>query len=143
MWLRPRPGPPLPRLNKDGSVWAASNGNGNGNGIGNGNGNGNGIGNGNGNGAMRSGAVGGGRGGDTGNWRYIAYSWKGLWKTILRARRLKDVMLFLAAWFMISDGVATVSGTAILFAKTVSADIIWVQGAWFAFANELGGRTST
>ena len=28
------------------------------------------------------------------------------------------MMLFLAAWFMISDGIATVSGTAILFAKT-------------------------
>ncbi|EME77704.1 uncharacterized protein MYCFIDRAFT_205266 [Pseudocercospora fijiensis CIRAD86] len=49
---------------------------------------------------------------------YIGYSWSNLGKTILRARRLKDVMLFLAAWFMISDAVATVSGTAILFAKT-------------------------
>lgn len=49
---------------------------------------------------------------------YIGYSWQNLGKTILRARRLKDVMLFLAAWFMISDAVATVSGTAILFAKT-------------------------
>lgn len=49
---------------------------------------------------------------------YITYSWKILGKTILRARRLKDVLLFLAAWFMISDAVATVSGTAILFAKT-------------------------
>lgn len=49
---------------------------------------------------------------------YITYSWKILGKTILRARRLKDVLLFLAAWFMISDAIATVSGTAILFAKT-------------------------
>ena len=49
---------------------------------------------------------------------YITYSWKNLGKTIIRARRLKDVLLFLGAWFMISDAVATVSGTAILFAKT-------------------------
>lgn len=49
---------------------------------------------------------------------YITYSWRNLGKTIIRARRLKDVMLFLAAWFMISDAIATVSGTAILFAKT-------------------------
>lgn len=49
---------------------------------------------------------------------YITYSWKNLGKTIIRARRLKDVMLFLFAWFMISDAIATVSGTAILFAKT-------------------------
>ena len=49
---------------------------------------------------------------------YVTYSWKNLGRTVVRARRLKDVLLFLAAWFMISDSVATVSGTAILFAKT-------------------------
>lgn len=49
---------------------------------------------------------------------YVTYSWNNLGKTVIRARRLRDVLLFLAAWFMISDGVATVSGTAILFAKT-------------------------
>ncbi|PWW75149.1 MFS general substrate transporter [Tuber magnatum] len=51
-------------------------------------------------------------------WGYVKYAWVGLGKTIMRARRLKDVMLFLAAWFLVSDGVATVSGTAVLFAKT-------------------------
>lgn len=49
---------------------------------------------------------------------YLTYSWRNLGKTIIRARRLQDVLLFLGAWFMISDAVATVSGTAILFAKT-------------------------
>ncbi|GAB1736209.1 hypothetical protein NU219Hw_g6882t1 [Hortaea werneckii] len=49
---------------------------------------------------------------------YIAYSWVNLWKTVARARRLKDVLLFLGAWFLVSDAIATVSGTAILFAKT-------------------------
>ncbi|KAF2219988.1 autophagy protein Atg22 [Elsinoe ampelina] len=51
-------------------------------------------------------------------WAYVTYSWKNLAKTVIRARRLKDVLLFLSAWFMISDAIATVSGTAILFAKT-------------------------
>ncbi|KAI9720600.1 MAG: hypothetical protein M1812_002780 [Candelaria pacifica] len=49
---------------------------------------------------------------------YTAYAWKSLGQTILRARRLKDVMLFLGAWFLLSDSIATVSGTAVLFAKT-------------------------
>ncbi|KAK0256850.1 Autophagy protein 22 [Friedmanniomyces endolithicus] len=49
---------------------------------------------------------------------YLAYSWLNLGCTILRARKLKDITLFLFAWFLISDGIATVSGTAILFAKT-------------------------
>ncbi|KAK3698030.1 Autophagy protein 22 [Vermiconidia calcicola] len=60
-----------------------------------------------------------GKEGQTRSWlAYITYSWKNLGRTIVRARRLKDVLLFLAAWFMISDAVATISGTAILFAKT-------------------------
>ncbi|KAI7537733.1 MFS general substrate transporter [Hortaea werneckii] len=49
---------------------------------------------------------------------YIIYSWVNLGKTGTRARRLKDVLLFLGAWFLVSDAIATVSGTAILFAKT-------------------------
>lgn len=49
---------------------------------------------------------------------YIAYAWKSLGKTAMRARRLKDILIFLAAWFLLSDGIATVSGTAVLFAKT-------------------------
>lgn len=85
MWMRPRPGPPLPKVRTPGAIR---------------------------NGQGRS------------LWTYISYSWRGLWKTILRAGRLKDVMLFLAAWFLVSDGVATVSGTAVLFAKTVSFSTI-------------------
>lgn len=49
---------------------------------------------------------------------YLTYSWKSLAKTAVRARRLKDILIFLAAWFLLSDGIATVSGTAVLFAKT-------------------------
>ena len=49
---------------------------------------------------------------------YTAYAWKALGKTVVRAGHLKDLLLFLAAWFMLSDAIATVSGTAVLFAKT-------------------------
>ena len=74
LWLRPRPGPPIPfsSSGKQRRSWAG----------------------------------------------YVAYAWRSLGKTILRARHLKDVVLFLGAWFLLSDGVATVSGTAVLFAKT-------------------------
>jgi UMF1 family MFS transporter len=49
---------------------------------------------------------------------YATYSWKSLGRSIMRARKLKDVLLFLAGWFLLSDAIATVSGTAVLFAKT-------------------------
>lgn len=49
---------------------------------------------------------------------YFKYSWKSLGKTVMHARKLKDVLLFLGAWFLLSDAIATVSGTAVLFAKT-------------------------
>ncbi|KAJ6147423.1 hypothetical protein N7497_009405 [Penicillium chrysogenum] len=49
---------------------------------------------------------------------YMVYAWKSLGKTVTRARQLKDIVIFLAAWFLLSDGIATVSGTAVLFAKT-------------------------
>lgn len=49
---------------------------------------------------------------------YIIYGWVALGKTLTRARRLRDLLTFLVAWFFLSDAIATVSGTAILFAKT-------------------------
>jgi UMF1 family MFS transporter len=49
---------------------------------------------------------------------YFAYSWRSLGRTAKHARHLKDVLLFLSAWFLLSDSIATVSGTAVLFAKT-------------------------
>lgn len=49
---------------------------------------------------------------------YFTYSWKSLGRTITHARKLKDLILFLTAWFLLSDAIATVSGTAVLFAKT-------------------------
>jgi MFS transporter, UMF1 family len=72
LWLRPRPGPPLPTEFSGRNAWLA----------------------------------------------YILYAWKSLFRTISRARRLKDIVIFLGAWFLLSDSIATVSGTAVLFAKT-------------------------
>ena len=49
---------------------------------------------------------------------YLTHSWALLVRTVLQARRLRDITVFLLAWFLLSDAQATVSGTAILFAKT-------------------------
>ncbi|RMD43983.1 hypothetical protein DV735_g1147, partial [Chaetothyriales sp. CBS 134920] len=70
LWLRPRPGPPLPTAQS--ASWIS----------------------------------------------YITFAWKSLFVTISHASQLKDILLFLAAWFLLSDAIATVSGTAVLFAKT-------------------------
>lgn len=37
---------------------------------------------------------------------YFTYSWKSLGRTIKHARNLKDLLLFLAAWFLLSDSIA-------------------------------------
>ena len=50
--------------------------------------------------------------------KYISYAWRSLGRTALRARHLRDMIYFLCAWFLLSDSIATVSGTAVLFAKT-------------------------
>lgn len=49
---------------------------------------------------------------------YVAFAWKALWKTVKSAAKLRDMRVFLLAWFLLSDGIATVAGTAILFART-------------------------
>jgi len=50
--------------------------------------------------------------------RYVVFAWTSVWKTVKTAARLRQTALFLVAWFCLSDAVATVSGTAILFART-------------------------
>ncbi|KAI1390092.1 autophagy-related protein 22-like protein [Hypoxylon trugodes] len=83
IWLRPRPGPPLPESRHQGSrAWLS----------------------------------------------YIAYSWKNLYRTVKLARRLVDICLFLASWFLLSDAIATTSSTAILFAKTQLGMKPWALG---------------
>lgn len=50
--------------------------------------------------------------------RLVGFAWKSLWQTLTIAIKLREVVVFLIAWFLISDAIATVSGTAILFART-------------------------
>lgn len=59
---------------------------------------------------------------------YFVYSWKSLIKTVRVARRLTDIVLFLAGWFLLSDAIATTSSTAILFAKTQLHMKPWALG---------------
>ncbi|KAF2262984.1 autophagy-related protein-like protein 22 [Lojkania enalia] len=49
---------------------------------------------------------------------YTSFSLMSFWRTIRRALRLRQVIIFLLAWFLLSDAIATISGTAILFART-------------------------
>jgi MFS transporter, UMF1 family len=74
LWMRPRPGPPLPAAKSTGAVRRTL--------------------------------------------EYILYGWKVIFATVLKASKLKDVMFFLGAWFLLSDGYTTITSTAILFAKT-------------------------
>ncbi|KAK4890618.1 hypothetical protein LTR27_010657 [Elasticomyces elasticus] len=50
--------------------------------------------------------------------QYIAFAWSSVWKTVKTAAKLRQTWVFLIAWFLLSDAIATVSGTAILFART-------------------------
>ncbi|KAI9054839.1 hypothetical protein LZ554_001983 [Drepanopeziza brunnea f. sp. 'monogermtubi'] len=49
---------------------------------------------------------------------YILFAWRSVWKTVKLAVKLRQMVMFLVAWFLLSDSIATVSGTAILFART-------------------------
>lgn len=50
--------------------------------------------------------------------RYMVFAWSSVWKTVKTAAKLRQTGVFLIAWFLLSDAIATVSGTAILFART-------------------------
>ncbi|KAF1847772.1 autophagy-related protein 22-1 [Cucurbitaria berberidis CBS 394.84] len=49
---------------------------------------------------------------------YTSFSLRSFWSTLQKAVRLRQTLLFLMSWFLLSDAVATISGTAILFART-------------------------
>lgn len=49
---------------------------------------------------------------------YLSFSLGSFWTTLRRAVRLRQTLLFLVSWFLLSDAVATISGTAVLFART-------------------------
>ncbi|KAI5285318.1 Autophagy protein 22 [Ascosphaera acerosa] len=47
----------------------------------------------------------------------VKAAWQQLWATVKMAAQLRQMVVFLVAWFLLSDAIATVSSTAILFAK--------------------------
>jgi UMF1 family MFS transporter len=49
---------------------------------------------------------------------YFKFSLSSFWNTIKLALGLRQVIIFLVAWFLLSDSIATISGTAVLFART-------------------------
>jgi MFS transporter, UMF1 family len=50
--------------------------------------------------------------------RYIGFGWKQIWETIKEVGRLREVRIYLISWFLLSDGVITMSALAIIYAKT-------------------------
>jgi MFS transporter, UMF1 family len=87
MWLRPRPGPPVPdRLVGSRKGWR--------------------------------------------RWfSYVKYSWSSFIRTFRHAMGLRDIVLFLLGWLLLSDAIATTSSTAILFAKVSLQMEAWALGA--------------
>ncbi|KAI8943060.1 hypothetical protein NX059_001097 [Plenodomus lindquistii] len=77
LWLRPRPGPPLPSQHRIGR-------------------------------SSRVRTV----------LFYTVFSLRSFWRTLKRAVSLRQTLVFLISWFLLSDAVATISGTAVLFART-------------------------
>jgi UMF1 family MFS transporter len=49
---------------------------------------------------------------------YTSFSLLSFWRTLLQAISLRQTLVFLLSWFLLSDAVATISGTAVLFART-------------------------
>lgn len=49
---------------------------------------------------------------------YTSFSLRSFWRTLRRAISLRQTLTFLISWFLLSDAVATISGTAVLFART-------------------------
>ncbi|KAJ3210743.1 Autophagy protein 22 [Entophlyctis luteolus] len=47
---------------------------------------------------------------------YITYSWKQVWGSVKKAKKMPNTFLMLLAWFVLSDGLTTVGSTTILFA---------------------------
>lgn len=83
LWLRPRPGPPLPTQSR--SAFANSTAKSS---------------------KLRTFLF------------YTSFSLKSFYGTLKRAISLRQTLLFLISWFLLSDAVATISGTAVLFART-------------------------
>ncbi|USP78092.1 uncharacterized protein yc1106_05366 [Curvularia clavata] len=83
LWLRPRPGPPLPTQSHGSFSGSSSSSS-----------------------KLRTFLF------------YTTFSLGSFWATLRKAIRLRQTLIFLISWFLLSDAVATISGTAVLFAKT-------------------------
>jgi UMF1 family MFS transporter len=81
LWLRPRPGPPLPTQTTQSFAQGKSS-------------------------RLRTFLF------------YTSFSLRSFYGTLRRAIKLRQTLLFLISWFLLSDAVATISGTAVLFART-------------------------
>lgn len=62
--------------------------------------------------------------------RSLLEPWQELWLLIREYRRLPETFRYLAAWFIMSDAFATITSTAVLFAKTTlgmpASSLIWI-----------------
>ncbi|KAF8742548.1 hypothetical protein AX14_003582 [Amanita brunnescens Koide BX004] len=54
-------------------------------------------------------------------WQEVLKAWKNLGYMLLwsEIKKLKNTFIYLAAWFLLSDGFTTITSTAVLFGKTV------------------------
>jgi UMF1 family MFS transporter len=59
---------------------------------------------------------------------YVSFAWISLWKTLKVAARLRQVVIFLIAWFLLSDAIATVSGESLRTLYIVIITMISVLG---------------
>ncbi|AGO10801.1 AaceriAFR714Wp [[Ashbya] aceris (nom. inval.)] len=50
--------------------------------------------------------------------QYLRSGWQSLGQAAMHANLLKDVLIFLVGWFIISDSITTINSAAILFSKT-------------------------
>ncbi|KAK9454064.1 autophagy-related protein 22-like protein [Dipodascopsis uninucleata] len=50
--------------------------------------------------------------------QYVKYAWVTLFHTVREVKKLKDVVIYLCGWFILSDSATTISTTSILFART-------------------------
>ncbi|CAR29043.1 hypothetical protein ZYGR_0W00710 [Zygosaccharomyces rouxii] len=50
--------------------------------------------------------------------RMLKYGWLSLFESLKHARLLRDMVIFLVGWFIVSDSLTTINSAAILFART-------------------------
>ncbi|CAN6604654.1 autophagy-related protein 22 [Trichomonascus vanleenenianus] len=77
-------------------------------------------------------------------WSYVKFGWRTLFATFHEAREMKDVAIFLAAWFVVSDAATTINSAAVLFARTeldMSAPSLAIIGILVVFSGMTGAIT--